>query len=623
MTALPPWGRALGLGLAAVVAAGALSQVGVASDLLLAVERKATDYRVARYRGPIVTEGTAPSEVVIVAIDEASVGRLGRFALWPRSFHAKLLDRLREAGVRTVAFDLLLTEADTLPEAVLEARADEIARAGVADPSAAARVLAGLGGDRLLAEAMRRAGDVWLAWDPATRTPPVQSLMAAAAGIGHVGVGADPDGIVRRVKARAAGGAPALAVAAARSFRGAPPEGDEAEPMPGEGEVLLDFLGPPGSFLTLSYADVLEGTVPPALLRDRLVFVGATAAGLGDRFATPFSPDMPGVEVHATLASQFLEGRWLRDGAAWAPWITLAATVPTAFVVSWLPPLAALMAALAVLAVLLVVSMEAFAQAGILLPLAFPALGWTMAALLTSAYRVGVEGRRRRETRAAFGRYVSPAVVDEISSRPELLRVGGEERVITVGFLDIRGFTNLSSRLAPEELASFLHAFFTVVEGEIHARRGTVDKYIGDAVMMLFGAPNELEDGPVRACETALAIVEAVEGAAKGWRAFGVEDLRIGVGLETGPAVVGNIGSERRFDYTALGDTVNVAARLQDLNKALGTTILLGPGVARRVRAPLRCIPKGSHVLRGRDGPIEVFELSRAPRGDQEDLTHA
>ena len=232
-----------------------------------------------------------------------------------------------------------------------------------------------------------------------------------------------------------------------------------------------------------------------------------------------------------------------------------------------------------------------------------------MASLLAGAYRYGAEGRQRREIQRAFGRYVAPEVVDEIARQPGALRVGGQAREITVGFVDIRGFTRIAEGLDPVALARFLHAFFTVVEEEIHGRRGTVDKYIGDAVMMIFGAPNTLPDGPEAACRAALGIVEAVAANAARWKALGVTELRVGIGLETGMAVVGNVGSERRFDYTALGDTVNVASRLQDLNKELGTVILVGPGTRAAAAGAFAFRDLGPRVLRGRPEADSVFEL--------------
>lgn len=606
----PTWILALLLAATATVLSLTVGRVGVVSDLLLAFERKSLDYRMARYRGGALRVGTVPSQIVIVAVDEASLERLGRFSLWPRSYHAQLLERLREAGVRTVAFDFLFSEADVLPDGVRAVRVDEAVRRAGVSPAMAEEVLRGVGGDDALARAMADFGDVWLAGDATTGARPVPVLRDAAAGVGQVSMAPDPDGILRRVRlagADGSGDAP-LAMAAARSFLG----GDAPEGWGGGEEVLLDFIGPRGAFLTLSYADVLEGGVEELLLRDRLVFVGVSAAGLGDVFTTPFSEDMPGVEAHATLAYQFVRGHRLRDVPGWAPGLAVAVAVPTALAMSYLGAVAAPLVAAVVAGTFAVANFEAFAQAGLGLPFALPLLAWILAALLAGVHRSATEGRGRREMRRAFGRYVAPDVVDEIARRPELLTVGGESRRITVGFLDIRGFTTLSRSMAPQELARFLHAFFSVVEEEIHARRGTVDKYIGDAVMMLFGAPNELPDGPRLACEAALAICDAVQARQDLWAELGAPGLAVGVGLETGEAVVGNIGSERRFDYTALGDTVNVAARLQDLNKPLGSTILVGEGTRREVEDGFRFQARGRHDLRGRPDPVDVYELVSA-----------
>ncbi|MHB1193241.1 MAG: CHASE2 domain-containing protein [Longimicrobiales bacterium] len=593
--ALLAWGVGLGL-----------SQVGVVGDLTVALERKSLDYRMARYRGGRLARGVAPSEVVIVAVDEVSLERLGRFPLWPRAYHARLLDSLTAKGAGAVAFDLLFTEPDTLPEAVRAVRAAEIAGRTGADASQVADLLAASGSDEAFAEALRRAGNAVLAADPVSGSLPLPELAAAAAGVGHVGLAPDPDGMLRRARARALPGdaLPPLAWAAVAAA------GPEA-PLPADEDLLLDFLGPRGTFLTLSYADVLEGRVDGSLVRGRVVLVGATASGLGDVFATPFGEDVPGVEVHATLAYQLLGDRRPSVAGAGIGAVTaVLCAAAAAAVVSTAGPALAAVGALGVAAAYVVVSFEAFAQADLRMPFALPLLVWGLAVLAAAAYRYGTEERRRREIQRAFGRYVAPEVVDEIARQPGALRIGGQAREVTVGFVDIRGFTAIAERLDPEALARFLHAFFTAVEEEIHRRRGTVDKYIGDAVMMIFGAPNTLIDAPARACDTALGILEAVACRSEEWRALGVPDLRVGVGLETGIAVVGNIGSERRFDYTALGDTVNVASRLQDLNKELGTSILIGPGTRAAVGDAFLARPHGTLSLRGRPAPLPVFELA-------------
>lgn len=562
-----------------------LQGVGVVRDLTTAFEDRTLDYRTAWYRGLRQPDGTAPAEPVIVAIDERSLSELGRFPTWPRSYHAAVVDRLNAAGARAIGFDLLFPEADRPAE------------------------------DNALVRAIRHSGRVVLGTfrgDDGTGdlTGLVPEFAAAARAVGHVHVDPDPDGIVRRVRLLVdANGSrrPALGAAVAR-VAGAI-DMDTIATAAG-GDFLLDYVGPPGTFLRVPYADVLAGRVDPNLFRGRAVLVGATAAGLMDVVATPFPGAMPGVEVHATLAYDLLTGRALHRAGAPVGLLTgLLLAVLAAMAFGMLrPPIAALVA-LGGLVVFILAAFETLAGADVWVPVVQPVMAWTVAGLAASGRRYGTEARDRLAIKRAFSRYLAADVVEEISRNPDQLALGGEERVVTVGFIDLRDFTGLSERLEPIRLTALLSAFFSTVTGAIQAHGGMVDKYIGDAVMVVFGAPQSQPDHAERACHAALAVARAVDSEGERWAELGAPDLRIGIALNTGPAVVGNVGAATRFDYTALGDAVNVAARLEGLNGRLGTRILVGGGTREAVGGALPFRDRGSVEVKGKRDPVPVFEL--------------
>ncbi|MFH1567988.1 MAG: CHASE2 domain-containing protein [Gemmatimonadota bacterium] len=574
--------------------------------------------------------GTALDDVVIDDIDEASLHELGQFFRWPRYYHAALLDTLTAAGVRAVGFDILFPEPDRLAPEVAEHYARRLRPDA---PEATRQLLLAMGGDEALGQAAQRSGCTIFgiqvqypeAGGDGRAVLPVPPIAAGARGFGHVQLVPDADGIVRRVPAvLSAGGQdwPSLALRLALDAAGLPASPLALDPVTGlsgpgwrvpsdpAGQILVDYAGPGGTFLRVSYADVLRGRVSPALFRDRIVLVGATASGLMDYFSTPFAAHFPGVEIHANLIHDLLHQRFVTPApAVWdaaALWIlaTLAAAA-----VLLLPPAAASLACAALLAAFVVTCFELFAQAWVWLAFMLPLGGWMAAAAAASGFRYWTEERSKQAIKRAFSHYLAPEVVEELAAYPERLGLSGDERLLTVGFADIRDFTTLSEGLRAGQLAHLLNDYLSEMTAVIQAERGAVDKYIGDAIMMLFGAPNPLEDQAVRACRAGLTMCRLVEEQQSRWQAHGVEGLHIGLGINTGVAAVGNMGSSFRFAYTAMGDSVNLASRLEGLNKVYGTRIVIGPETASRAGADccLRELDLGR--VRGKREPVRIYEL--------------
>lgn len=552
-----------------------------------------------------------------------------------------------------------------------EALAIPVAKRGVALEHAASALGAVLDeskGDELLAAAIRDAGNVYLGtlfffekstaapspaadfrpelrnsgFDdaavlaaPPSRSPPrarsnvwssLPVFAAGAVGAGHTNVLPDADNTVRRMygpielggtyyaplglklaSTHASGGALSF-VTGAKTIRA----GERALPVDERGLLTIDWLGPRGSFETISGADVLDGTAPRTALENKLVLVGLTDAAR-DLIQTPFD-EMPGVEAHATLAWQALFGRFLRHvSPAWTVAICvllggLATLLQSRRIrkrSAWLAPIAGL----AVIALYLVATQLLFSRAGLIAAAVSPALTGVVALAAALVAALAVEEREKHQLRNALTTYVSSAVAQRILDDPSAAQLGGVRREVSLLFSDIRGFSHFSERLDPEELSTFLSEYFTPMSEMVMAEDGLVDKYVGDAVVAIFGAPLEQAAHAAHACRSALAMMAALGPLNEDWKRRGLPEVRIGVGLNTGVVAVGNMGAVRRFNYTALGDAVNLASRLEGLTKEFHASILCGSrtrelagdGFVFRELDRVRVV--------GRDGAERIYEL--------------
>ena len=374
--------------------------------------------------------------------------------------------------------------------------------------------------------------------------------------------------------------------------------------------ISLDVMGR-GQIPRVSAAHVLAGTAPPAALKGKLVFVGMTFSTY-DKVKTPLDNLADGVELHATLAENVLGGRVLSLAA---PASALLATLALCAIViaaqlrrirrrAWVPPLVAL----AAIAGYLVIAQLAFVG-GTIISVALPI---AMASLVLAAASIGglaTEGREKAHLRAVFSQYVSRTVVDRILADPARAKLGGERKELTVLFSDIRGFSALSEGMGPEALAGFLGEYLTPMTELVLESGGTLDKYIGDAVMAIWAAPVDVPDHAARACDVALRMQEALAGLNKKWRAQGKPEIAIGIGINTGAMSVGNMGTPQRFDYTVLGDQVNLGARLEALTKEYGVDILVGEATAKAAGAAFVFREVDVVRVKGRAGAAAVYEL--------------
>jgi adenylate cyclase len=609
---------------------------------------------------------TDAERVAIVDIDEESIARLGQWP-WPRTELAELTRRLGAAGATTIAYDIVFSEPDRTSPSEVAAR---YASAGQGE--AVSGALAGLPDHDALFAASFAAAPVAAAYffvdgrrgrdvEPKvgftvhgsqptllTRSEgallPLPELEAAAAGLGFVTLERDADGIVRRVPLAAIHRGtlvPGLSLEAVRVARGA--SSPNLVASDGSGETLsapgaavavrLDGLEIPvndraemwvhfpeeGTRAMIPAWPIITGAMSDEALaravEGRIVYVGGSAVGLQDLVATPLSDSTAGVTVHAAATEQILAGDFL-ERPDWALGLELVLVLVLGIALSLLlPRLGAAKGALAALlgiAAVIVASWLAFVRLGYLLDPTYPVLALAAVYAVQTVAVFYREERQRRYIHAAFDRYLSPEMVRQIAADPGKLELGGEERDMSVLMCDIRGFSRISERLGPREVIDFLIAFLTPMSEILLARRATLDKYIGDAILAFWNAPLDDPDHHANAARAALAMVAKTDELNRTMPGReGVSwpgEVRIGIGLNSGLCCVGNMGSRQRLSYSLIGDTVNVASRLEGLTKLYGVPIVAGHAMAERLEGFALLDLDRVRVV-GRDAPEEVFAL--------------
>ena len=620
--------------IAAAVLAAALGLL----DFFRNIELQTYDLRVAATAQP-----SAPAEnIVLVAIDNESIRRMeplvGRWP-WPRLVHATVIDYLAAAGAKVIGYDVLFAERDirkfmvgdtewtgeesdgALVESTNKARnvvhIAEVSSPELIDP---ARALTA----HLDAAALNiRVPDFGCVEQRPVLTPPFPALSLVSARIGHSLFPLDADGPVRRVSPVVKVGDRSIAsfALATTIAAGVTPSLVAQVDDTGHCTVMIPWRGPAeGTFASYGFYDlfysqqqILEGQKPgidPSLFKNRIVIVGATAEGVKDIFTTPFPQgDISGPEVHANLVDAFLTGRSIAPAPTWVAFaLVIAASMIVGVAGAWLNAwwTSALVAIVAVLFAWL--SVVVFA-AGTWIPVTIPMLTLLLAFVGDLAWKYFVEGREKRQVKKLFSRYVSKDVYEQLVANPSLAALGGARRHMTVLFSDIRGFTTMSEKGSPEDVVSQLNELFTRMVGVVFAHRGTVDKFVGDMIMALYGAPLDDEDHAEHAVQTALAMITTLKDLNREWESQGKPQLDIGIGINTGEMIAGNVGSDTIMSYTVIGDAVNLGARLESLNKDYGTRIIISDATRERLKGRYDIHPLGDVVVKGKSKPVAIFEV--------------
>lgn len=384
-------------------------------------------------------------------------------------------------------------------------------------------------------------------------------------------------------------------------------------PTDTSGRFLVNYRGPSNTFPHYSISDILNGRTPKNTFKDKIVLVGATAVGTYDMRVSPFESVFPGVEVHASVIDNVLRKDYLIS-PDWNEPFDLVLIVSIALLLGILlrriSALVGLMVALVMGVGLIYGNYTMFVQ-GTWVNIIYPLMTLIMVYLGITIFRYITEEREKKKIKGAFSFYVSSSVVSEILKNPEMLKLGGDKRIMTVLFSDIRGFTTISERMDPTALVSLLNEYLTAMSNVVYKYDGLVDKYIGDAVMAVWGAPLSQPGHALLACRTGLEMMSELDKLRAKWaeEEADIPFIDIGIGLNSGAMIVGNMGSEQRFDYTVMGDAVNLSSRLEGANKQYGTNIIIGEMTFEQVKEDLYCRELDSVAVKGKELPVRIFEL--------------
>jgi adenylate cyclase len=594
---------------------------------------KASDLRMYVTRRPPLT-----GAVVIAAIDEKSIAELGHWP-WPRSVEARLNNALRDYKAAVIGYDVLFSERDEddvqaegiaarlkglgITDAAVEqtlgtgndlAFADAVKRQGstflsyafekhfkgaqqfFAVPVPTGFKTAPVSPPPLAYNLVRELPDANPNMLIAARAylPPIPVLNNSARGIGYVDYEDDSDGVSRTEIAVIRFGkryCVPLYLAVSAAYLKNPPLrliigadgvrqielGDEEIPVDEIGRMLIDFRGPPGTFPAYSISDLIAHRVPPAAIAGKIALVGLTAHALGDRKVTPVSGDFPGVEIHANAIDNVLRGDFVRrsrvEGTAEEDAVALVLVLAISLAAAYLSPLWSAASALWVIGGFLAYAQYRLVYDGVLIDVVLPLTSALLSYMVLATYRFMTEGREKRFMRSALEHYLNPEVVESVVDDPAGLRLSGERRHLAILFSDIVNFTSRAERFEAERLVSLLNAYMNEMCRIILDSKGTLDKLMGDGIMAFWGAPNEIENPAGAAIDCALKMLEGLQRLRRDDERFA--DVDIGIGIATGDAIVGNLGSEHRFDYSAVGDTVNLASRLEGLTRHFHVHLLV------------------------------------------------
>lgn len=563
---------------------------------------------------------SASSEIVVVAIDEKSLlpDNLGPLQKWKRETYAKALEILNDKGASSVGIDI------TFPDASSH---------GTEDDQAFADALKKYPNTVLAGRFFFENGQSLAEWPNAT-------LLTANPTVGWINVSLDEDGFVRKIplfNAVKDKTTEAFSLQVARQALKTAPEDSRIKngfykfsknlPIPAitlrdpatqkdHHFMYVNYFAEPGGYVRLSLSDLLTGKLIDSKgrtvdLKNKIVLIGPTAIDLQDQYLSPVSQGikMPGVEIHANSIQTLISGKFLRDQSPSSLWITLLALLlANLLIFSRLRVRLAIPLLFLELFVVVVAGIMAY-ESRVFLNVVYPILTAILTFVGVFLLRFILEQKERKFAEKAFGQYVSKDLVAQILKDPDSLKLGGARRNVTVFFSDIAGFTSISEKMEPEPLVRFLNTYLGAMTNIILGHLGTLDKYEGDAIMAFWGAPISQADHANRACLAALECQQKLDELRQDWILQGLPPFRVRIGINSGDAIAGNMGSESRFDYTVMGDNVNLASRLEGISKQYGTELIIGENTQAQIGDAFVYRELDLIRVKGKEKPVRIFEL--------------
>lgn len=617
--------------LLAIASSGVILSVDYASlPFIHNVDLKMKDLRLL-LRGPL----KPPQSVVIVAIDNKSVKEIGRWP-WSREVIGELIKGMAEYGATVSALDVVFSEPQN--PASDNALAESIALSGnviaghffrnemhPVDPDILAQIQSSKIQQLVIDSGVTSVPLI----EYANMDANIAVIGQGALSYGFFNVIADSDGLFRQLPLLMLYHGdvyPSMVLQALQQYTHemayvsigsngvrAIRVGNYLIPSNQEGVLSVNYYGPGGTIKTYSAVDVIKKRLPPNELQGKIAFAGFTEMGIYDVRPTPFDPILPGVEIHATAAANTLEQRFIihNSSTIFVERVLLIALPLLLAVLLGLAPSASLgfFAGVGLSILYLVANYLLFTTYRLDLSLLSPLMAFGLTTVSSEIYRSLVVDRKGRYMKKAFSNYVSADLVAQIMKNPDSLKLGGEKREISILFSDIRGFTSISEKLSPEALVQVLNEYLNPMTLIVLEEKGTLDKYIGDAVMAIYNAPLDVADHAGHACRSAVKMIVKLEELNRSFVERGIQTIDIGIGINTGDAVVGNMGAAMRFDYTAIGDNVNLASRLEGLNKMYGTHIIVSESTKLLAGGELPFREIDLVAVKGKQLPVPIYEL--------------
>jgi adenylate cyclase len=530
----------------------------------------------------LFTSEVPPPELVLIGIDDESIRSIGQWP-WPRRIFGEILPMLNEAQV--IGIDVNFKETSRLGAVDDQFLAEALSRASAPVILSAELVSSGVSGPAPVFQSRAKAG--------------FTNLLTGR------------DGVVREFQLRVSE-QESFSSQVARAFHSE--SGENFLKISPNDKFRINFWGRQNTFPILFFRDVLAGRLPVEFFKDKIVLIGATALDLQDYHVTPVGV-MSGVELQANVVETIIQEIRYRESGGVTLLALLVLTGLAVLITSRLErPISLIGVSLGILFLYVFGALILFDQ-HFILDIFYPSLGFIVAGAMMVVYHYAVNAKEKRFIRDSFAYYVSPEVVAALIQDPTKLKLGGEKRNLTILFSDIRGFTSVSEKLPPERLTVFLNRYLTRMSNLILHERGLIDKYIGDAIMALWGTPLENKNHSEDAVRAALKMMEGLEVFNQESIKMDEPNIDIGIGINTGDVTAGNMGSEKRFDYTVIGDAVNLAARLEGLNKLYGTNIIISgftlKALSRSGKIPDDIVVREIDKVRvkGKTEPVIIFEV--------------